>query len=94
MTKGERNAHWVNIIESQKSSGMTVAAFCRAERIKSNYFYKWRRLIEEESGNGFIELKSADAGVRIRINEKLCIEVEKNFDPSVLQSVVDALSRC
>lgn len=95
MTNEERNSHWLKIIESQKASGMTVSAYCRAERIGANYFYKWRRrLFNQEAGGGFIELKTLDAGVRIRLNEKLCIEVERNFDPDVLQAVVETLSRC
>jgi hypothetical protein len=99
MTREERRAHWGAIIENQVTSGMSIAAYCRDAKIKPTYFYTWRRRLREQQPcvGGFLELipdkpsKSA-SGVRIRLDTKLSIEVERGFDPFTLRAVVETLS--
>lgn len=99
MTKEERRAYWNTIIEKQATSGMSIAAYCRDARIKPSYFYKWRRRLQEQQScaGGFLELipdkpiKTA-SGVHIRLDSKISIEVEKDFDPFTLRAVIETLS--
>jgi len=98
MTIEERYAHWSDIIEKQNTSGLSIAEYCRERQIRSNVFYAWRRRIQKRqvAQQGFIELRSAaavaggDAGIRI-VSGNLCIEVQRNFDPATLRSVVACL---
>ena len=97
MTIEERYAHWSNIIETQKTSGLSIAAYCRNQQIRSNDFYAWRRRISKRqiTGQGFLELSpsvvsSSDTGIRI-VFGNLCIEVQRHFDPATLRTVVACL---
>ncbi|MBN1545799.1 MAG: hypothetical protein JW902_03985 [Syntrophaceae bacterium] len=104
MTRAERRTHWRAIIENQATSGMSIAAYCRDTRIKSNCFYAWRRRLKEKQPcfGGFLELipgrqREAASGIRIRLGAHLHVEVERGFDPVTLRAVVEALgnlSRC
>jgi hypothetical protein len=105
MTRAERRTHWRTIIENQATSGMSIAAYCRAAQIKPSYFYIWRRRLREQqpSTGGFLELiagrltEAATSGIRIHFGGKLAIEVERGFDPFTLRAVVETLgglSRC
>ena len=100
MTRVERRDHWRATIENQATSGMSIAAYCRANQINPPYFYSWRRRLREQepSTGGFLELiparlTEAASGVRIHLGVKLAIEVERGFDPFTLRAVVETL-RC
>jgi transposase-like protein len=99
MTKEERQTHWRAIIEKQATSGMSIAAYCRDARINPSYFYTWRRRLTEQQPcvGGFLELipgksTGSASGVRIRLDTKLSVEVERGFDPFTLRAVVETLS--
>jgi len=99
MTREERRAHWRALIEKQATSGMSIAAYCRDARIKPSYFYKWRRRLQEQQpcAGGFLELipgklSKAASGVRIHLDTKLSVEVERGFDPFTLRAVIETLS--
>jgi len=100
MTRAERRTHWRAIIESQATSGMSIAAYCRDSQIKQSYFYTWRRRLREQQScaGGFLELipgrltEAATSGIRIRLGGKFAIEVERGFDPFTLRAVVETLS--
>jgi transposase-like protein len=100
MTRAERRNHWQGIIENQSKSGMNIADYCRDAQIRPTYFYRWRRRLSEQAcTGGFLELvpdKLADAtsGIRIRLDAKIAIEVQRGFDPATLRAVVETLSRC
>jgi len=96
MTTEERYAHWREVIEKQKTCGLTIAAYCRKTGIRSSYFYAWRcRIRKRQMGKqGFIELAPSvtDTGVRIVAGTGFYIEVNRGFDPSTLRSVLACLT--
>jgi transposase-like protein len=98
MTRAERRDHWRTIIENQATSGVSIAAYCRDTQINPSYFYTWRRRLRgQQPSAGFLELipgrlTEAASGVRIRLDTKLSVEVERGFDPFTLRAVVDTLS--
>ena len=100
MTRAERRTHWRTIIENQTTSGMSIAEYCRDAQIRPGYFYRWRRrLSEQQPSGGFLELvpgglHEAASGVRIHLNARFAVEVQRGFDPSTLRTVVETLSRC
>ena len=89
----ERYAQWSGIIDAQKTSGMTIAEYCRNQHIRSNVFYAWRRRVEKRSMDkqGFIELRSsfsnAATGIRI-VAGHFIIEVHRGFDPVTLRALL------
>jgi transposase-like protein len=89
----------LTIIETQATSGMSIAAYCREAQVKPSYFYTWRRRLKEQTpcAGGFLELIPGRpieiaSGIRIRLDAKLAIEVERGFDPFTLRAVVETLS--
>ncbi|MDA8104508.1 MAG: hypothetical protein M0Z71_03925 [Nitrospiraceae bacterium] len=104
MTRAERHAHWQTIIDTQVTSGMCIAAYCRTVHIKPSNFYTWRRRIRDQqpSARGFLELipgrlTEATSGVSVHLGGRLSIEVTRGFDPFTLRAVVETLneySRC
>jgi len=103
MTRAERRTQWRTIIQNQATSGMSIAGYCRNAQIKPSYFYTWRRRLREQqlSTGGFLELipdqlTGAVSGIRIRLSGRLCIEVDRGFDPPTLRAVIGALTenRC
>ena len=97
MTIEERYAHWRDVIETQKTSGMTIAEYCRSRDIRTNAFYAWRRRISKRqtSGSGFLELRSPvldmATGVRIVTAAGFYIDVSRGFDPSILRAVLSCM---
>jgi hypothetical protein len=99
MTKEERATHWQGLVQDQAQSGMTAAAFCKDNQLNLQRFYVWRRRFNTESGpkvtGTFLELVPSstirESGIRIRLNERLSVELDRGFDPRTLRNAIDAL---
>ena len=99
MTKEERVTHWRLVIRKHATSGRSAAAFCREHNISIHQFRWWRRRFKKENSqgkeSGFLQLvpfsKSQHSGIRIRLHNGVCIEVEQGFDPHTLRGVIEAI---
>jgi hypothetical protein len=79
---------------------MSVAQFCAAGSLNASQFYWWRRELKRRAGQtqkagGFVELvrrRSGQdgSGVRIRIDERISIELESGFDEATLKAALRA----
>ena len=103
MTTEARHNHWRTIIDNQAASGLNIAEYCRENHIRDSCFYTWRRKLREQQSftGGFVELKAgrlskAASGIRIQVDAKLAIEVDRGFDPFTLRAVLETLGtvRC
>jgi hypothetical protein len=98
MTTEERYAHWQEVFETQKTSGLSIAEYCRKQNIRSSYYYAWRCRIRKRQmvNHGFIELSPSGSvsagGIRILTATGFHIEVNRGFDPSTLRSVLACLA--
>jgi len=100
MTKEELPAYWRSLVDKQAESGLSVGVFCREHNLSRDRFYYWRRRFRNQQANGiyaggFVQLvpyqKKSSAGVRIRLSDGLCIELEKGFDPVTLRGAIQVL---
>jgi hypothetical protein len=98
MTGVERVSYWRNVFEQQKASGLSTVAFCRERNIKLAQLYRWCRRFREEdsaSAGGFVELvevsAQAHSGVRIRLDGRIIIDLERGFDPVTLRLVIETV---
>lgn len=95
MTIEERYNHWCDVIDKQKTSGQSIAEYCRCKQIRSSQFYAWRNRISgrEDNSGSFLELKPADTdtGIRLRFGSKAYIEVSRGFDSGTLRAVLSAI---
>lgn len=90
---------WRELIERQRSSGLSVAAFCARHGIAVPSLYAWRRRLAaapvfvEAKVAGTLRLQSAGLiEVRLRGGRRLLVRRE-GFDPELLAGVVAALER-
>jgi transposase-like protein len=101
MKKEDRATYWQKVVQEQVESGLSGAAFCKDHHINPQRFYFWRRRFKDESkgtkGTGaFLELvpsssKIQASGIRIRLDERLSIELDRHFDSRTLRNAIDAL---
>lgn len=99
----EKEGFWRGMLGEVEGSGLSVRAFCRERGLKEAQFYAWRRElrmrdVEQNTKPGFVELvgkggKSGGAGVSIRIDDHICIQLERGFDETTLKNAVAAVTR-
>jgi hypothetical protein len=97
MSTSESPAHreWREIVERQRASGLSMAAFCRRESIRTSLFYYWnRRLRDADAPAAFVEAKLAGVGggrfgsIQIRLRGGRRLIVRDGFDHLLLAEVV------
>jgi len=102
MTKEDGATYWQKLVQEQAESGVNAAAFCKDHQINPQRFYSWRCRLKVESDatkerGAFLELvpssKLQGSGIRIRLDQRLSIELERGFDPCTLRNAIDALCR-
>lgn len=97
MTRKERRENWQRLINEQCESGLSGAAFCRQHGIAPSTFTYWKRRLHTNTPiEGFVEILSDSAsrtssGIRIRLDERVSIEVDQGFDLHTFCAVFDAL---
>jgi hypothetical protein len=99
MTKEERRTYWKTLVDEQARSGLPASIFCQEQNLKVSQFYRWRRKFQKltpvRSPNGFIQLipttKGSGSGIRVRLFDDLCIEIDRGFDPFTLRTAVETL---
>ena len=92
---------WRKTMAEACGRGQGVREFCRKRGLKENLFYAWRRELktrdrEAAEQGGFVELVrpaggKAGAGVSIRIDDRLSIVLEREFDGAALKSALAAV---
>lgn len=99
MTREEHRTYWKTLVDEQAQSGLPASIFCREHNLKVSQLYRWRRKFQNltpvRSSNGFIQLiptmKGSGSGIRVRLFDDLCIEVDRGFDPFTLRAAVETL---
>lgn len=95
MTEQDPKNYWLDLIDHQAESGLTIATFCEKHEISRHKFYYWRkRLGKSNKSTGFVQLIPAgrfESGIKVHLSNSIYIEIQPGFDPHTLQSVVKAL---
>jgi hypothetical protein len=103
MTKSQRPGaeEWRQIIDGQRLSGLTVAAYCRDRGITQGSFYTWKRRLRSPAKPNrspkpaFVELNpsslSATAAIEICLSRERRLLVRRGFDRDLLIELVRAL---
>lgn len=102
MTQSERREMWRQRVEACRSSGQSVAAWCREHHVSEQQMRYWLKRFPLKPvapvSPAWIPVlwddRSVDGGVTIRAG-KVMIEVRPGFDRELLADVVEALTvRC
>jgi transposase-like protein len=88
---------WGEIDHRQRTSGLSVAAFCRREGISAASLYVWRRRLGGSgAASGFVEAKivgsrSESGAIVISLRGARRLMVRAGFDHGLLAEVVTVL---
>jgi hypothetical protein len=92
---------WHQIIEGQRSSGLTVAAYCRDRGIKDSAFYAWKRRLRSPAKQNrtpkpaFVEVKSPKTptaeAIEIFLRGERRLRAWRGFDRDLLIELVRTL---
>jgi transposase-like protein len=92
---------WRQIIDGQRPSGLTVAAYCRNRGIKDSAFYAWKRRLRSavksnrSSAPAFVEVQPpktpASGAIEICLSGERRLLVRRGFDHDLLIDLIHAL---
>lgn len=103
LSKRELNRQrWQKTFETWKQNGESQQAFCKQRQLGLASFQRWRRIFEKEENQkrteavSFLPVRVRDrdkplSNLTVRINHGLCIEVPAEFDPKVLEQIIQVL---
>lgn len=52
-----KSARWARILHEQRTSGMSIAEFCRRRDLSTPSFFAWRRRLGPDAVPAFVEVK-------------------------------------
>lgn len=93
----EREKFWRGLIREQKSSGLSISAFCREREVSVASFFSWRKRLGQRSeptpaAAQFVAIDlPAAAPFEVRLPNGCRILVPARFDASSLSSIIDVL---
>jgi transposase-like protein len=105
MTKSPRRGpeEWRQIIESQQTSGMTVARYCRDRGVTECSFYNWKKRLRGASPSrpkhlpvpAFVEVTPSNpakaGGIEILLCDSRRLRVSPGFDRQLLLDLIHTL---
>jgi hypothetical protein len=93
----DRRAVWSGLIAEQKTSGISVAAWCKERNVSYNSFCNWRTRLNKQAAadGGWVSVAIGASGpsakpITLRIGA-VTIDLSAGFDPKLLRDVVSAL---
>ena len=94
---GSASEHkWREIVERQRASGLTVAAFCRDNRVATSSLFAWKRKLGDRPA-AFVEAAvvgappGTGAMIEVRLRGGRRVRVGRGFDRDLLAEVVRTL---
>jgi hypothetical protein len=100
---GSAEARWRAVVEEQRTSGLTVTAFCSTRGIAASSFFAWRRRLASPASSmptpTFLEVStneprpepSPSIELELRDNGRRVLILRRDFDPTLLRDVLAAL---
>lgn len=104
----DRLSEWRELLDDQRSSGMSVKEWCESEGISLFRYYYWRKRLSDVSPSSCAppavaprclpvaldEARSDSTGLTLRVG-RVSVEISSGFDPGLLSSVLNVLeARC
>ena len=96
MNNGLGNSHeqWREWLKEQQCSGQSIMEFCRQRGLAAhNFHYHKMRMKKSKADVGFVEVNPRESrGIWLSYERgSWRLEIEKDFDPSLVRAVVEAL---
>ena len=89
---------WRERLERQRRSGLSVAAFCRRERISQPSFYQWRKRLRAAERPLFVPVQVADdaaalAGLEIGLPGGAVVRLPAGASRELIRLAIEAAAR-
>jgi len=91
----EEQQKWIDIIQTQQQSGLSISQWCRENKIRAYCFYYWKSKLFPQTltRSDFVELNDKnESGITVVFNQ-LRIHLEKGFDPLTLKTCLDVIRK-
>jgi hypothetical protein len=89
---------WRGIVEAQRASGLSVAAFCRRARVPQSSFFAWRRKLRDAVTFAEVQVAPEPAcdprGIELHLPGGRCVVVRAGFDRQTLLDLLATLEAC
>jgi hypothetical protein len=86
---------WRRLLRLQRSSGLSISAFCRREGVSQPSFYSWRRKLQAEASFAEVKLKPEPqtrlSGIELRLPGRFRVVVRPGFDRRTLLELLHTL---
>jgi hypothetical protein len=109
-TSEERYADWKKVIEKQKTSGLSQAAFCKAKGIKDKHFYYYANKLNQPKDkrfsnvenfvpieikpSTFVSLPSESVALRLILKNGIECVLVEGVSSQRIREVVEVLLQC
>lgn len=96
---------WSSRVKEWEASGLRPAEYCRRNNLKPSKFLYWKKRItgKVRPTSSFVRIPidrapflsslQRSSPIRIKIENRYCVEVDQGFDPASLEYVIGVLSR-
>ena len=101
LPRHEREQYWRDLIERQRRTGQSIAAFCRAHGVSQPSFFSWRkrlRLHRRQPASPFVPVQidltsrlAHPAPIEIVLRSGTCVRVSHGCDRQMLETVLAVL---
>jgi len=81
---------WTDKITEWRTSGLSIAAWCRQNDESYHRFLYWRRRLEPKTTGGFVELTLESPALALACNG-VTLRIERGFDRELLREVLSVL---
>jgi transposase-like protein len=86
---------WRRLLRLQRSSGLSISAFCRREGVSQPSFYSWRRKLQAEAVFAEVklvpELPARSPDIELRLPGRFRVVVRPGFDRRTLLELLHTL---
>lgn len=90
----ERVAYWRGVLARQRTSGLSIATFCREEEVSPASFYAWRRRLAKVETPQFVpvHLPATSPEFEVRLPNGVCVVVPGSFTEASLRRLLPVIA--
>jgi hypothetical protein len=93
---GKRAEDWLERIEAQERSGVSVKQFCEERGLTEQSFYSWRKRLQSQTPMRFALVETggsprAEATLELVLTTGERLRIGAGVDPTALRKVLEAL---
>ncbi len=87
------HAQWIDLIQEQGLSPLTIAEFCEEQGLAvHSFYYHKQKMNQERCSKGFVEIHPATGGMRLRYDQDTwVIDLKQGFDRLCMKQLLQVV---